>query len=620
MKKVLHRLSGAISLPEKKVLHQFLQYLKSFRISIFIAMGCALVVSICELGRIQLLADTLDSLKKLENFKESGVNETITIFQHEHLFKGIEFTLTGTGDAFRFYFWILLGVLAIVLVKGVFVYISDFLMDRVGNKVSLRIRNDLYDKIISTSLRKISQQHSGDIMTRVTDDVRGMQQAVTATASILRALIQVVIFVSVMLYKSILMTLLSILVLPLVAFSIYRIGGRVRKASEEIQQKSSDIYTQLKETLSGISIIKSFTAEDFERQRFEDITTSQYRMAIRRSRFAVLLPPLIEWMGAIGTALVFGLGCWQVINGALSIGWFASYIVMVALMYKPVKIIGSVNTVLQQSLASGERIFELMKIEREQDRTSENETALSDIKGVVEFRDVDFAYKEDLVVKNVSFKADPGQVIAFVGPSGSGKTTLLHLLQRFYTVSSGTILIDDNPIETVTLESLRQNIALVPQDTFLFDGTVQENIAYGTPDVSLNAIADAAKKANAHDFIMSMTDRYNEQIGESGGKLSGGEQQRISIARAFLKDAPILILDEATSALDSQSEAVIQKSLLELMHGRTCFIIAHRLSTVQRADTILVLKDGSIVERGTHADLVEKGGLYQKMCEQQVFE
>ena len=620
MKKILRRLSGAISLPEKKVLHQFLQYLKSFRISIFIAMGCALVVSICELARIQLLADTLDSLKDLENFKDSNSNETFRIFEHEHLFQGIEITLTGTGDAFRFYFWILLGVLAIVLIKGVFVYISDFLMDRVGNKVSLRIRNDLYDRIISTSLRKISQQHSGDIMTRVTDDVRGMQQAVAATASIMRAMIQVVIFVSVMLYKSILMTLLSILVLPLVAFSIYRIGGRVRKASEEIQQKSSDIYTQLKETLSGISIIKSFTAEDFERQRFEDITTSQYRMAIRRSRFAVLLPPLIEWMGAIGTALVFGLGCWQVINGALSIGWFASYIVMVALMYKPVKIIGSVNTVLQQSFASGERIFELMKIEREQDRTSEKETALSDIKGVVEFRDVNFAYKEDLVVKNVSFKADPGQVIAFVGPSGSGKTTLLHLLQRFYTVSSGTILIDDNPIETVTLESLRQNIALVPQDTFLFDGTVQENIAYGTPDASLNVIADAAKKANAHDFIMSMTDRYNEQIGESGGKLSGGEQQRISIARAFLKDAPILILDEATSALDSQSEAVIQKSLLELMHGRTSFIIAHRLSTVQRADTILVLKDGSIVERGTHADLVEKGGLYQKMCEQQVFE
>lgn len=620
MKKTLHRLSGSISLPEKKVLHQFLQYLKSFRISIFIAMGCALVVSICELARIQLLADTLDSLKALENFKDAGGNKTIHIFVHENLFQGIEITLTGTGDAFRFYFWILLGVLAIVLVKGVFVYISDFLMDRVGNKVSLRIRNDLYDRIISTSLRKISRQHSGDIMTRVTDDVRGMQQAVAATASIMRAMIQVVIFVSVMLYKSILMTLLSILVLPLVAFSIYRIGGRVRKASEEIQQKSSDIYSQLKETLSGISIIKSFTAEDFEKKRFEDITTSQYRMAIRRSRFAVLLPPLIEWMGAIGTALVFGLGCWQVINGSLSIGWFASYIVMVALMYKPVKIIGSVNTVLQQSLASGERIFELMKIEREQGRTSENETELSSIKGVVEFRDVNFAYKEDLVIKNVSFKADPGQVIAFVGPSGSGKTTLLHLLQRFYTVSSGTILIDDIPIDTVTLESLRQNIALVPQDTFLFDGTVQENIAYGTPDASLNVIADAAKKANAHDFIMAMTDRYNAQIGESGGNLSGGEQQRISIARAFLKDAPILILDEATSALDSQSETVIQKSLSDLMQGRTCFIIAHRLSTVQRADTILVLKDGSIIESGTHADLVEKGGLYQKMCEQQIFE
>ena len=620
MRKTLHRLIGAITLQEKRVLNRFLDYLRRYRVSIFIAMGCALVVSICELGRMQLLADTLDSLKELENFKDSNVNKTIRILYHEPHFQGFDIILTGTGDAFRFYFWILLSVLAIVLVKGVFVYFSDFLMDRVGNKVSLRIRNELYDKIISTSLGTISQQHSGDIMTRVTDDVRGMQQAVTATASIMRAVIQVVIFMSVMLYKSILMTLLSILVLPFVAYFIYRIGGRVRKASEEIQEKSSDIYTQLKETLSGISIIKSFTAEEFERKRFEDITTSQYRMAIRRSRFAILLPPLIEWLGAIGTALVFGLGCWQVINGSLTIGWFAGYIVMVALMYKPVKIIGTVNSVLQQSLASGERIFNLMDIKREQNRSSEKETELSNVKGVVEFRDVNFAYKEELVVKNVSFKADPGQVIAFVGPSGSGKTTLLHLLQRFYNVSSGTILIDDMPVDSVSLESLRQNIALVPQDTFLFDGTVQENIAYGTPDASLHTIADAAKKANAHDFIMSMTDRYNEQIGESGGKLSGGEQQRISIARAFLKDAPILILDEATSALDSQSETVIQQSLLELMHGRTCFIIAHRLSTVQRADTILVLKDGSIVERGTHADLVEKGGLYKKMCEQQIFE
>ncbi len=607
-------------LQDDNVLKRFLSYLKPYKGSIIIAMVCALVVSLCELLRMQLLADTLDSLKELEGFRNSEKVIEFSIFAHDALFEGFNITFSDTGDAFRFYFWLLAGVLAIVFIKGVFTYFSDFIMDRIGNKVSLRIRNSLYDRIVSTSLGTISQQHSGDIMTRVTDDVRSLQQAVTSSAAIMRAVIQVVMFLSWMLYKNILMTILSLLVLPMVAYFISRIGRRVRSASTEIQKKSSDIFSQLKETISGINIIKSFTAEEIERRRFEDVTTTQYNTAIRRSRFAILLPPLIEWLGAIGSAAVFGLGCWEVINGSLSIGWFAGYIVMVALMYKPIKTIGSVNNVLQQSMASGERVFELMDIDAEQEIGSESKTKLNKINGLVEFRDVNFAYQEQLVIKNVSFTAEPGQAIALVGPSGSGKTTLLHLLQRFYSVDSGSILIDDIPVEEVSLKSLRQNIALVPQGTFLFNGTVQENIAYGAPGSSIQSVADAAIKANAHEFIGAMTDGYETQIGEEGGNLSGGEQQRISIARAFLKDAPILVLDEATSALDSQSEAIIQKSLLDLMKGRTSFIIAHRLSTVKRADIILVLNNGKIVERGTHSQLIEQRGLYQRMCEQQIFE
>ncbi len=582
-------------------------------------MSCALVVSVCDYGPIQILADTLDSLKLLEGFSQTPRPVSISFLNIKNIFEGFEITLTNAADAFRFFFWLLAGLLSLVFVKGFFVYGSDFLMERVGNKLSFRVRNDLYEKIVSASLGTLSEHHSGDVMTRVTDDVRMLQQAVAATASIMRAIIKVTFFLAVMFYQNIQMTIFSMLVLPMIAYSISRIGTRVRKASTEIQLRSSDIYSQLKETLSGINIIKSFTAQKIEIERFQSITSDQYNSAIRRARFASLLPPLIEWMAAIGTATVLGLGCWNVIEGKLTIGWFAGYILMVALMYKPIKTIGSVNIVLQQSLASAERIFPLLDLKRESGSESDGKRVLPSVQGTVQFQNVSFAYQERRVIKNVSFSAEPGEIIALVGPSGSGKTTLLNLLLRFYTVDSGAILIDGFPVNEVTLTSLRRNIALVPQDTFLFDGTVLENIGYGSPRATRESIIAAAEKANAHGFISQMPNGYDTSIGEAGGNLSGGEQQRISIARAILKDAPILILDEATSALDTQSEAIIQKSLTNLMEGRTSFIIAHRLSTVMRADNILVINDGEIVESGTHQKLLEKGGLYYKLCQQQIF-
>ena len=618
--KVESSCQGDDSLQKKNEFSRFLRYLTPYNVSIVLAMGCALIVSFCELGRIQILADTLDSLKLLEGgFSQSSETIAIRFFYIEDIFDGFEISLTNAGDAIRFYFWMLGGVLGLVFIQGFFVFGSDFLMERAGNKLSFRMRNDLYEKIVSVPLGTLSERHSGDVMTRVTDDVRMLQQGVGATASIMRAIIKVTVFVSVMFYKNFEMTILSMLVLPAVAFFISRIGTRVRKASTEIQQRNSDIYTRLKETLSGINIIKSFTAERIELDRFKSITSSLYNSAIRRARFAALLPPVIDWMGAISTATVFGLGCWQVIDGKLSIGWFVSYFVMVALMFKPIKTIGNVNNVLQQSMASAERIFTLTDLNTEKTTVSEGITELSNIKGAVEFKNVTFAYQQRRVIKNVSFKTDPGQVVALVGPSGSGKTTLLNLLQRFYAVDSGGIFIDNVHVDKVTLKSLRQNIALVPQDTFLFDGTVLENIEYGSPGSNRQQVIEAAKKANAHVFITKLPNGYDTPIGEAGGTLSGGEQQRISIARAILKNAPILVLDEATSALDTQSEAIIQESLTNLMEGRTSLIIAHRLSTVMRADNILVISDGEIVESGNHRFLLENDGLYRKMCEQQTF-
>ena len=613
---------------------RFVRYHTPYIGSILLAMVCALVVAVCDLGAIQIFADTVNALKVVDS---NAFEEPISIhyfqFQREGVlaFEGFEISLADASDAFKVFLWLLGGVLVLVFIKGFFVYGNDYVMARVGHKLAFRLRNALYQQIVAAPLGVLREERSGDLMTRITDDVRVWQTLVAAMANIIRATVLVPLFLSVMLLKSFKLTLFVLLVLPLLAYLITSIGAKIRTASTEIQQQSADIYSQLKETLFGIKIIKSFTAEQAETERFRSITQNQYRSAMRRARFAALLPPIIEWLSAVGIATVFGLGCWQVIIGQLSIGWFIGYIAMVGLMFKPIKTIGNVNAALQQCLASAERIFYLLDFGVEtQDKNAtqplatekmENGTKLQNVRGGVTFENVSFSYMHPssarAVIKNVTFEAQPGEVVALVGPSGSGKTTLLNLLLRFYAVSSGRILIDDIPINEVQLASLRQNIALVPQDTFLFDGTILENIGYGCPSATDAAIIAAAKRANAHDFITSTPEGYATLTGEAGMKLSGGEQQRLSIARAILKDAPILVLDEATSSLDAQSEALIQESLANLMEGRTSFIIAHRFSTVVRSDKILVIKDGEVLETGTHETLLAKNGLYRKLCDMQ---
>ena len=455
---------------------------------------------------------------------------------------------------------------------------------------------------------------TGDLMARVTDDVRTWQYAIGSTANTIRAAVCIPVFVSVMLFQSIQMTVLALLVFPLLAHLINRFGRRIHGTSSEIQQQTADISSQLKETLFGLKIIKSFTAEEIERNRFFKTNKGQYRVAMRRVRLTAMLPPLVEFISAIGVATVFGFGCWQVVQGQLSTGGFIWYIAIASLMFKPIKTIGLFNNVLQQSLASAKRIFYVLDFEREAYKR-EKQLKLPSVRGEVEFRDVSFGYEHEPVVRHISFHAKPGEVVALVGRSGSGKTTLLNLLSRFYEVDSGEILIDEIPTSEVALGDLRRHIAIVPQDTILFDGTVMENIMYGAPAATREGAIEAAKQANAHDFIIQMPKGYETQIGESGAKLSTGQQQRLSIARAVLKGSPILVLDEATSALDSQSEVLVQASLENLMKGRTTFVIAHRLSTVVHANKILVLNDGEIVESGTHQELLANGGLYQKLCQ-----
>ena len=614
---------------------RFMRYHTLYISSILLAAVCALVVAVCEVGYFQILADTIDGLTAVGG---NSFTEPVSIryLRHEggveiFTFDGFEITLTSASDALKAFLWLVGGMLILVFVKGVFTYGNDYVMARVGHKLAFQLRSTLYQRIVTASLGVLRDERSGDLMTRITDDVRVWQALVAAMANIIRAFVLVVVFAAILLIKSYKLTLFVLLILPVVAYLITTIGRRIRGASVDIQQQSADIYSQLKETLTGIKIIKSFTSEQAETERFRTLNWNQYCSAIRRARFAALLPPTIEWLGFVGVATVFGLACWQVISGQLSTGWFIGYIGMVLWMFKPIKTIGNANNALQQCLVSAERIFYLLdfgpEAEQQQNNHAIGSIELKNIHGAVTFQNVSFSYAQDSgnrqaaskrTINNVSFEAKQGEVVALVGPSGSGKTTLLNLLLRFYEVGSGKILIDDVPISEVKLVSLRQSIALVPQDIFLFDGTILENIRYGCPEANDDAIIAAAKKANAHEFITRLSKGYATPVGEAGMKLSGGEQQRLSIARAILKDAPILVLDEATSSLDTQSEALIQASLANLMAGRTSFIIAHRLSTVIRADKILVIKDGEILETGTHETLLAKGGLYQKLCKMQL--
>lgn len=620
---------------------RFTRYHTPYLGSILLAAVCALVVAICELLAIQLLFN--DTINALGIVSGNTFTEPVSIryFRIEGMFafEGFEISLADASDALKAFLWLLCGMLILIFIKGIFAYCNDYVMARVGHKLAFRLRNALYQRIVTASLGVLREERTGDLMTRITDDVRVWQVLVAAMANIIRAVVLVVLFLSVMLITSFKFTLFVLLILPLVAYLITFIGRRIRSASTEIQQQSTNIYSHLKETLFGIKIVKSFTSEQAEINRFRNINWNQYCSAVRRARFAALLPPTIEWLGFVGVATVFGLGCWEVITGQLATAAFISYTAMVIWMFKPIKTIGNVNSALQQCLASAERIFYLLDFQSEAGKENATDTRdfsaeksaggieLKNIRGAVTFQNVSFSYSQDSgdpqapskpVIDNVTFEANPGEVVALVGPSGSGKTTLLNLLLRFYEVNSGQILIDDVLISEVKLGSLRQSIALVPQDTFLFDGTILENIGYGAPDATDDAIVEAAKRANAHEFITRIPDGYATPIGEAGMKLSGGEQQRLSIARALLKDAPILVLDEATSSLDTQSEALIQESLANLMEGRTSFIIAHRLSTVVRADKILVIKNGEILETGTHETLLAKGGLYKKLCEMQL--
>jgi len=510
------------------------------------------------------------------------------------------------------------GIVVLFIFRGMCRFSYDITIKLAGQKAIQDIRNDVYQSTIRKDMSFFNRQATGKLMSHMSNDIGMMQEGMSnVVCGLFRDLISFVSLLTVIFYRNWQLAILCFVVLPVTIYPAQLIGKKIKNSARRSLDVMGGIGMILQETFSGIKVIKAFGLEQtvVERFRNENLTfLHQYKRFIKYESLAM---PVSEAIISFGIAAVVYLGGSQVMSGRMTPAELFSFIAAMIMLFNPVKKLQGSYNVLQRSTGAAERVFDLMDAKRTvMDR--ENALDLGRISGKVEFRGVSFGYGDDLVLSGISLSVEPGRMVALVGPSGGGKSTLAALLMRFYDVSAGSILLDGHDLRAITIASLTRQFALVDQETTLFNDTIANNIRYGKPEASDEEVNAAAESAFADDFIRELPQGYDTNIGDRGARLSGGQRQRICIARALLKDAPILILDEATSALDTESEKMVQKALDNLMQNRTTFVIAHRLSTILHANTIVVLEKGRIVECGSHADLAEGGGLYSRLSGMQL--
>lgn len=509
--------------------------------------------------------------------------------------------------------WIPLAVIGIFFLRGICDYGRAVIMGSIGLSIVANLRNQLYEQIQKQSLSFFSDHPTGLLMARITNDVQDVQSATSeAVTSLIKDSFMLLGLVGVIFYTDWRMALIAMIVFPLTIYPLSRFGKKMRKVTKSAQITMGNLSTLLQETISGTRIVKAFCMEKYENERFALENKRLYKYNMKRISVHAMSTPVMDFLAGIGIAAIIFYGGYKVIAGTSTPGTFFSFLAALFMLYEPIKRLTNVNNTINQGIAGAERIFSI--IDREPDiKDKPDAIELPPISRGIEIQNVTFCYDTTPVLKKINLYIKAGEVIAFVGMSGGGKTSLVNLIPRFYDVTSGRILIDGHDIRNVTLQSLRRQIAIVTQQTILFNDSVKSNISYGDIKRTDEEIIAAAKAANAHNFIMRLPHGYDSNIGELGTKLSGGEKQRISIARALLKNSPILILDEATSSLDTEAEIEVQSALDNLMKGRTTLVIAHRLSTIRNADRIIALVNGEIVEEGTHEALLAKKGEYYRL-------
>ncbi len=509
-------------------------------------------------------------------------------------------------------------VIVVFFLKGVFYYVYNYLLEQVGQAIIRDLRIRIFKHVHAQPLSFFYSMPTGTLISRVISDVNLMQGAVSnALVGILRDFFQVIILLGVIFYMNWRLALFSFAILPLAFSSVVFFGRIFRRLSISSQEETAKMSNILHETITGNRIVKAFGREHYEEGRFLTQVTKLFDVVIKDAKYRSVQHPYMEFIGGIAIALIIWFGGNEVIRGNASPGAFFSFLTALIMAYDPVKGVSRINSTIQQGMAAASRVFSLLDIEPEI-TNKPDALELLPFSESIKFDNVSFQYNEaEEILSNINLEISKGEAIALVGPSGGGKTTLTNLIPRFFEINRGNLLIDGQNVHDVTIQSLRSKIAIVTQEIILFNDTVYNNIAYGDLNATEEEIRSAADAAHALKFIENFPDGFNTIIGEGGTRLSGGERQRISIARALLKNAPILILDEATSALDTESEREVQKALENLMKNRTTLVIAHRLSTITRSDRIIVLKDGQIVEEGTHAELLEKGGEYELLYRMQ---
>ena len=562
-------------------------YVRHHKVAILLAIVCMVIVAASAGGQARLIEPALDKV-------------------------------LVTGDE-RLVWIIPLAFLAISIIKGFGSYGQTVLMNRVGLRVVTTLQSEMFDRIVRADLAYLHGDATGKLISRFTNDVNFLREAVikTVTGSV-RDLLTVVVLVGVMFYTHWVLATMAFIVFPVSVFPVIYLGRRLRRVSAETQAELGVLTALLDDVFKGVRQVKAYGMEKHEQRRANGMFESIFRFILKAARVRARSYPIMETLGGLAIAGVLFYGGYQVLHGETTVGKLIAFLTALVMAFQPMRSLASLNASLQEGLAAAQRIFTMIDY-RPAIVDSPDSGPLKIEEGAIRYDDVTFSYGDGIpALRGVTIEARPGQKIALVGPSGAGKSTVLNLLPRFHDVSGGTVSIDEQDVRAVTIESLRRSIALVSQETGLFNTSVRDNIAYGDPAADDNAIIEAAKSAAAHDFISELPQGYDTIIGEAGLRLSGGQRQRLSIARAMLRDAPILLLDEATSSLDTQSERLVQEALKRLMVGRTTLVIAHRLSTVIDADRIFVLDGGQVVEQGSHHELLARNGLYAELSRMQL--